>query len=62
MEAGVAAEMFRTLAVDGGCSTKPSAKTASAVAEVHARADVWGCLAMHGLLATHEMGDFGARP
>jgi hypothetical protein len=32
----------------------------SALAEVHARADVRGDLAMDRPLATDEMGDFGA--
>jgi hypothetical protein len=62
LKGGVSAAPPPSLAPDGGCCTKPSEKTASAVAEVHARADVRGYLAMDGLLARHEMGDFGARP
>jgi hypothetical protein len=45
--------------LDGGCRIKPSEKTRSVLAEVHARADVRDDLAMERPLATDEMGDFG---
>ena len=46
----------------GGCRTKPSEKTRSVLAEVHARAAVRDELAMDWLLATEKMADFGAHP
>jgi hypothetical protein len=48
------------LALDGGCRTKPSEKTRSALKEVHARGAVRDDLATDPPLAPDEMTDFGA--
>ncbi len=48
------------IATDGGCCTKPSQKSRSALAQVHARAAVRDDLGTDGPLATDGMAVFGA--
>jgi hypothetical protein len=56
----VCGRCVQTPGLDGGCRIKPSGKTRSALAEVHARAVVGGDLASDRPLATAEMAVFGA--
>ena len=60
--AGMWAPARHTLAMDGGCRTKPTEKARCAFALVHARADLRDDLATDRSDSTDEPGDFGARP